>query len=111
MIRANGSKRERRSEKPERERERERRIGENSLSIHVVYTRRTLELKIEPGNGGARGGRARGENKDSQERKKEERREGVAGERGDTLISERIYKRLPRVPRIVRPSPTSYIYR
>lgn len=26
---------------------RERKIGENSLSIHVVYTRRTLELKIE----------------------------------------------------------------
>lgn len=40
---------------------------------------------------------------------KKELWKGVVGERGDTLISERIYKQPPRVPRIVRPSPTSYI--
>lgn len=30
-------------------------------------------------------------------------------QRGDTLISGKIYKPFPRVPRIVRPSPTYYV--
>jgi len=54
-VEARGKEGARRSQRA-RERERKRRIGENSLSIHAVYTRRTLELKIEPGNGGARAG-------------------------------------------------------
>lgn len=62
------------------------------------------------GCGEERGVLAYEEDKESQGTEGNGTMERVAGERGDTLISERIYKRPPRVPRIVRPSPTSYIY-
>lgn len=80
------------------------------MRIHAVYTR-TLELKIELRWVSGAEGRARGAIERTR-RVRNGQGEGAVerGERGDTLISERIYKQPPRVPRIVRPSPTSYIY-
>jgi len=77
------------------------------------YIRGTLELKIELADGAEGGMRCSRIERTRRVRNGRRRRtggKGVAGERGDTLISERIYKQPPRVPRIVRPSPTSYIY-
>lgn len=104
-----------------RERERERRkLIENSCGIYEEdsgtedrATASGLRKAMWRGEVRRREERAvlayRGD-EESRGRKEKERWKGVVGERGDTLISERIYKQPPRVPRIVRPSPTSYIY-
>lgn len=97
--------------KSEGEREKYRRkLIENSCGIYGEDS--GTEDRATVGRGGKEGKRAvlAYREKTRRVRKEKERWKGVAGKRGDTLISERIYKQPPRVPRIVRPSPTSYIY-